>query len=369
MKPIQQNQFRKALLNWYRAQKRNLPWRGAKDPYKILVSEVMLQQTQVQTVIPYYKKWMKEFGSIKKLAGASLDKVLLLWEGMGYYTRARNLHQAAREIEKKYGGEVPRSYEMLLTLPGVGTYTAGAVASIAYNKRVPCVDANTRRVLSRVYCLRPSSLAEKKLQKIALDLMGKASPADFNQALMEVGSLICVAGNPRCDICPINKLCQAASRGAQNQYPSNQKRKKIEEIKVALGIIIRNGNLFVQKRPSHGLFAGLWEFPGGKIESGETPDKALIRELKEELGAKVKILSKGKTIQHSYTRFRVKLHPFLCGINGKISLKEKQSECRWISIEDMNSFAFPAANRKVFQNLMKDKSFYELLKKRKATPR
>tara|TARA_B100000315_G_scaffold121803_1_gene111646 strand:+ start:742 stop:1821 length:1080 start_codon:yes stop_codon:yes gene_type:complete len=351
-KSFQSSRFRKSLLKWYKAQKRDLPWRKTKDPYKILISEIMLQQTQVETVIPYYKAWMKKFNTIKKLAVASLDEVLMLWEGMGYYSRARNLHLTAKEIVKNYNGKIPDSFEDLLHLPGIGKYTAGAIVSIAFNKPAPAIDANVKRVLTRLFCLSPSSSKDKTFWELALNIMVTASPSEFNQAMMEIGALICVAKNPRCPNCPVRSYCKAYSKGMQTRYPAIRKPKKVEEIEVVLGIIFNNNMVYIQKRPPQGLFAGLWEFPGGKVEQGESPEKALHRELKEELGEKVRIISNGKAIRHNYTRFKVLLHPFICSARKRFSPGSRKGKFRWISREELKNYAFPAANRKIIRTLM-----------------
>lgn len=350
--------FRKNLLDWYHIEERDLPWRRTKDPYKILVSEVMLQQTQVETVIPYYNRWMEQFDSVNKLAAASLDEVLNLWEGLGYYTRAKNLHRAAQEIIVKYRGRFPESFRELIKLPGIGKYTAGAVASIAFNQAVPAVDANVRRVISRLLCSYPPP---QKLWDIAQSLIDKNSPADFNQAMMELGALICISKNPRCKICPVSSYCEAYKKCAQEQFPPKRKPQKTEEIRAVLAILVDNGRIYIQKRPLGGLWGGLWEFPGGKIEPGETAEEALYREIREELGVEIIIIGREKSIRHAYTRFRVILYPYLCQRKDNAPLTPQAAELRWVLLEELSRFAFPAANRKIIQVLKNDKRFLELI--------
>ncbi len=342
-------QFRPALLDWYIERERNLPWRQTKDPYKILVSEIMLQQTQVLTAIPYYNRWIKRFPDIKTLAYATMDEVLTLWEGMGYYNRARNLHKTARLILENHGGFVPASYKNLLNLPGIGKYTAGAVASIAFNQRVPAVDANVRRVLSRLYC---RNATEEELSRLSLHLLGEGPASDFNQAFMELGALVCISGNPRCGNCPVSAFCEANSNGVQEQFPTEKKRKKVEEVRTVVGILMdHEKKIYIQKRPQEGLFAGLWEFPGGKVGPKETPEKALQRELKKEMGIRITISRREETVRHTYTRFRAELTPFLCLLNGPPFPRLKDREFQWVLSEELSRFAFPAANRKIIKRL------------------
>jgi A/G-specific adenine glycosylase len=350
--------FQQSLLSWYDTEKRDLPWRQTNDPYKILVSEVMLQQTQVDTVIPYYNRWMDRFDSVDKLASASLDEVLNLWEGMGYYTRAKNLHRAAQEIVIKYQGRFPETFSDLIKLPGIGNYTAGAVASIAFNRAVPAVDANVKRVISRLLCSQPPP---QKLWDTAQSLIDKDSPADFNQAMMELGALICISKNPLCKRCPVSSLCQAYKKGLQERFPPKRKSRKIEEIRTVLGILVDNGKTYIQKRPLGGLWGGLWEFPGGKIEPGESPEEALYREIQEELGVEIIIIGREKDIRHAYTRFRVILSPYLCQLKGSDPLIPQAAEMRWVLPEELHRFAFPAANRKIIQVLKNDQRFQELI--------
>lgn len=344
--------FRKSLRDWYFGRKRDLPWRRTKDPYKILVSEVMLQQTQVQTVIPYYNRWIERFPNIKTLAFATVDEVLTLWEGLGYYNRARNLHATARDILEKHNGAVPASHQTLLRLPGIGKYIAGAVASIAFNQRVPAVDVNIRRVLARLYC---RNTTEKEFELLNLHLMGRGDASDFNQSLMELGALVCVSRPPRCTDCPVISYCRAGSEGLQERFPAEKKARKVEEICTVLGILMDSKKkIYIQKRPQAGLFAGLWEFPGGKVKAKETPEEALHRELWEEVGIKIRISRREEVVRHAYTRFRVELIPFLCLLEGNTFPKPKAREFRWVLSEELTRFAFPAANRKVIKRLIKD---------------
>jgi len=307
----------------------------------------MLQQTQVQTVIPYYRRWMERFPNIEALAGASEEEVLHAWEGLGYYTRARNLRLAAQGILTDHHGKVPDSREELRRLPGIGNYTAGAVASIAFQRQVPAVDANCRRILCRLYCLNPKA---KELEDMALDLMGKSDPAIFNQALMELGALVCTAAAPRCRECPLKALCLACKSGRQGRYPTRVKPLKVQELRMVLGIIEKSGRVYIQKRSEAGLFAGMWEFPGGRMKTGEEPEKALRREVRETLAAEIRGIRPRELVRHSYTRFRVVLHPFSCRLKGGANPGDREHQ--WINPEKLHQLPFPAANRRVIRDFV-----------------
>ena len=267
---------RQRLLAAYDAGKRDLPWRRKTDPYCIWVSEVMLQQTRVETVIPYYERWVERFPDLEALADADEDEVLLAWQGLGYYSRARRLHEGARVVRERYQGTLPPNSEGLRELPGIGPYTAGAVASIAYGEVVPAVDGNVKRVLSRLYDLPNPS--PKELQKLAGSLVDPSRPGDFNQALMELGALICTPRSPECHTCPLATECLALDQGTVEVRPSRKPKRPVPEMEVAVLVLAARDedealHLLLRKRPSTGLLAGMWEFPGVEVpEKGADPE-------------------------------------------------------------------------------------------------
>ena len=287
---MQKTELQRSLLKWYVKHKRDLPWRRLKNPYATFVSEVMLQQTQIKTVIPYFHRWMETFPTLEKFAKADLGKVLKLWEGLGYYSRARNLHKAANLIIEKHNGEIPSDHEVLLTLPGIGRYTAGAIASIAFEKPVPIVDGNVARVLSRVFLIKKDVLkleTQKELYKIATAIVPEKNAGDFNQALMELGSLVCFPDLPNCHLCPLAKLCIAREKGVQDKLPIKSKPVKKKSMTLLAGIVRDNEKILVRRRPPSGIWGGLWEIPS-VISSNGTNFSAKDRKNFEELcGIKV----------------------------------------------------------------------------------
>jgi A/G-specific adenine glycosylase len=344
------------LLNWYDEQKRDMPWRKNRDPYRILVSEFMLQQTQVKTVIPYYKHWMKSFPTAKKLATADESHVLKHWEGLGYYSRARNLRKSAIHIQHEFKGKVPDSMENILKLPGVGRYTAGAVLSIAFDKRVPVLDGNVKRVLSRFFLLNENGnnkKSETRLWDTMEDLLPEKRCGDFNQAFMELGATVCLPKNPFCNECPLKQLCEANKSNKQLLFPPPKTTIKTSKIQVSAAVIFKKGRVYIQKRRAKGLMGGLWEFPGGKMESGETDIECLRREIKEELGVNIRIREKLMTHRHSYTRFRVTLHVFHCQIHSGTLSPSACDDWKWIKPDELKQYAFPAANVKIIKLLNK----------------
>lgn len=343
------------LLSWYEEEKREMPWRENLDPYRILVSEFMLQQTQVKTVIPYFEQWMKSFPTLEKLGQARESTVLKHWEGLGYYSRARNLRKAAQIIQQDYFGKVPNSLEEILKLPGVGRYTAGAVLSIAFGQKVPVLDGNVKRVLSRLFLLKENG-SDRKSENILWDTMQDLLPetgaGDFNQAFMELGATVCLPKKPLCLLCPLKQNCQAQKSKKQSLYPPPKQKTSNTKIEVSAGVIIRKNKIYIQKRLAGGLMGGLWEFPGGKFEPGETPEKCLHREIREEMGVTLHIDEKLMTVKHSYTRFRVTLHVFLCRIRSGRIAPSQCEEWAWVKSEELETYPFPAANVKIIKKLM-----------------
>ncbi len=346
--------FQKKLEHWYSTHHRKLPWRLTRDPYKVWISEIMLQQTTVKAVIPYYNRWLELFPDMKTLSKAPLQKVLKAWQGLGYYQRARNLHQASKIIVETHGGQIPREYEELKRLPGFGSYTTAAVLSFAYDKPYPVMDANVRRVVMRLMRMhrKTSSKNDKELLRFMTPLLPKKRIGTYNQALMELGALICRPKNPLCLLCPIPDFCQAYKAGEQEIIPHPRERsyKKIEAV---VGIIQKEGKFLIQKRPPDGLLAGLWEFPGGKMKKNEKPEESLRREIKEELGVNAtpgKLLT---TVQHAYTQFQVKLYAFSCSLESESLVRRKN--LRWVTLKGMRRLPFPTGSARIVKYLEEKK--------------
>ncbi len=347
-------EFQKRLKSWYRFHHRKLPWRQTKDPYKIWISEVMLQQTTVQTVIPYYMNWIKIFPEVKALSEVPLQTVLKAWQGLGYYQRAKNIHEASKIIVNHFEGQIPKNYDDLKTLPGLGHYTSNAVLSIAFDKPYFAIDANVRRILMRI--LRKPGKASQKIDKELLctisSLLPQKNMGIFNQAMMELGALICRPGNPLCLLCPISDFCLAFEAGEQEVIPLSKKR-FYQKIQAVVGIIEKQGKYLIQKRPSIGLLADLWEFPGGKIKKGESSNQALRREIKEEVGTEVRQEKRLITVKHSYTQFQVTLHAFFCSLKTEPRLDKSRQ--RWVSLKGMRRYPFPSGSAKIIKFLEKMK--------------
>ena len=335
------------LLDWYNNNQRRLPFRGSNDPYKIWVSEVMLQQTQIKTVIPYYRQWVKEYPTLKSAANADLDKLLKLWEGLGYYNRCRNFHKALIIVDQKYNGIIPNKFNEILSLPGVGHYTAGAVLSIAYNKCIPAIDGNVTRVMSRVLGIK--NLTKRNRSRITNNvqkLIPISDPGSFNQGLMELGALLCTPTNPSCEKCPLSNSCKAHKYKQPELYPLAKKKKVNPHYTIVAGIIWRKEKFFIQKRDEKAMLGGLWEFPGGKVENGESLKEALNREIKEECDILPIIKDKIGCVEHSYSHFSISFHCFHCVENGERIKSSKR--IAWITPKEIALFTFPKANHKIF---------------------
>jgi A/G-specific adenine glycosylase len=342
--------FSKKLLGWYAVHHRKLPWRETHDPYKIWISEVMLQQTTVLVVIPYYKKWLSQFPDIETLSAAPLQQVLKVWQGLGYYQRAKNLHRSARILLDEYKGKIPENYEELIKLPGFGPYTTAAVLSIAYDKSFPVIDANVRRVWMRIMGLTKESTpkVDKEIQKHMEPFIPSAKMGTFNQAVMELGSLVCKPKNPLCLLCPVEEYCKAFALGEQEIIPRPQRR-SYRKIEAVIGVIEKGGKYLIQKRPSTGLLSDLWEFPGGKKRKDETLEHALRREIKEELATEIDGIEFLTEVKHAYTQFQVKLHAFKCQLKGNPSLSKDGHS--WVSLRGMRKYPFPSGSAKIVQFL------------------
>jgi A/G-specific adenine glycosylase len=341
-------EVRRRLLAWYDANRRDLPWRGTRDPYAIWVAEVMLVQTQVDTVIPYYVRFLRRFPDVSALGGADLDDVLKAWEGLGYYARARNLHRAARTIVERHGGQLPEDEKNLRALPGFGPYTAAAVASIAFGRPALAVDGNARRVLSRLHDIAHPRPTELRRAGAGL---AQERPGDLNQALMDLGSTICTARAPSCPACPLDAVCLARARGTIEERPGRRAARRRPHYDIAVGVVWRGDEILIAKRRPEGLLGGLWEFPGGKPEPGEPLEAAAVREVGEELGVDVEVGEKLATVDHAYSHFEITLHAFHCRYRAGTPRPIGCQEFAWVKLDELDRYAFPAANRRVLERL------------------
>lgn len=350
-------QFRASLLRWYRRNRRNLPWRETRDPYRTWISEVMLQQTQVSTVIPYFHNFLEKFPTVEALARADLQAVLKSWEGLGYYARARNLHRAAQALANGQRGEIPGAYADFRKLPGVGDYIAAAVLSIAFGEPRAAVDGNVKRVLARLFLIA-SPVNDPASGKIYRDageaLLDRDHPGDFNQAMMELGALICRPQNPLCRQCPVRKFCGAFAQNRREEFPRRLPKKAAPEYHIAAGVVRRDGRVLITRRAEKGLLGGLWEFPGGKVREGrETAEQACLREIKEEVNLEVKVGAHLARVKHAYTHFKIVMEVFLCDyLSGEVVLNGPL-DFRWITVEEIGKYPFPGANHKFMPQLIK----------------
>jgi A/G-specific adenine glycosylase len=347
--PVEISGLRRRVLAWYESDRRPLPWRATRDPYRIWVSEVMLQQTQVNTVIPYYRRFIRRLPNVRQLARADLEDVLKLWEGLGYYARARNLHRAAGMLVERHAGRIPDRWEDFRALPGVGDYIAAALLSIAFEKPYAVVDGNVKRVLARLLTMAApvnQTASHTIFQAEADRLLDRRRPGDFNQAVMELGAMVCTPSSPNCTICPLTRFCAAHRGGTVAQYPRRVASRPVPEVQIAVGVVYKNGRVLITRRPSQGLLGGLWEFPGGKLREDESPAAACVREIKEEVNLEVTIERPLVQVRHAYSHFRIHMHVFRCRFTaGRVHLNGPVDH-RWVRIADLDQFVFPKANHK-----------------------
>jgi A/G-specific adenine glycosylase len=349
------------LLHWYRLNKRSLPWRDRQpvDSYAVWVSEIMLQQTRVEAVIPYYEKWMKLFPTVRDLAAASERDVLNAWEGLGYYSRARNLHKAAKLVAEQYGGELPRDLQELGKLPGIGRYTLGAIASIAFGLDVPALDGNIKRVYARIFDIPDpvdTPKGEKLLWEAAEKQLPKGQAGDYNQALMDLGATICIPKNPRCLVCPLMKICRARQNGTQNLRPVKTPRKAVPHYVHTAGVIVRADRVLLARRPSEGLLGGMWEFPNGRV-TGD-PLEGLAQALKT--GYNIRLRKDRRTVpdqeplaivQHGYTHFSVSVHVYRC----RLASAPDGENLRWVLLDELDGFPMGKIDRQIANLLQNGK--------------
>ena len=347
-------EFQNQLLRWYRQQARRLPWRATDDPYAIWVSEVMLQQTQVKTVLLYFDKFIQRFPDVRALARADLTDVLKLWEGMGYYARARNLHRAAGIVVTEHNARIPSTRRQFQKLPGVGDYIAAAVLSIAFNQVEPVIDGNVKRVLARLFEIDAPvnrSASYRRFHQIATELIPSKHPGDFNQAMMELGALVCTPANPRCPECPANRMCRANAHHSVDRFPRKIKPRPVPQIPMAIGVVFRNDRVLITRRPPKGLLGGLWEFPGGEVNAKEPPETACVRIIKQTTNLSVTVDSFLTKISHAYTHFKIKADVFICTHQRGSVILQHAIDHRWIGLDALDDYPFPKANHKFFKPL------------------
>ncbi|MBN2310896.1 MAG: A/G-specific adenine glycosylase [Candidatus Hydrogenedentes bacterium] len=342
--------LRRRLLAWYGRHARDLPWRGSRDPYAIWVSEIMLQQTRIDQGTPYFERFMAAFPTVFDLAAAPEDRVLKLWEGLGYYARARNLHRAAKGIAGERAGRFPDTAAGWRKVPGVGRYTAGAIASIAFGERAAVLDGNVIRVLTRLFDIRAcadDAATRRDLWGLAERLVPVKRPGDFNQAMMELGACVCTPKAPQCAACPARALCRAHALGVEAERPVRRAKAAVPHQEAVAAAIRKNGRYLLGKRPGGGLLGGLWELPGGTVGPGESHAGALERILRDELGMAVRVGGLVASIDHAYSHFTVTVHVYRCAHMGGTPSPKTHTELRWTLPGEFGRFAFPKANLKV----------------------
>jgi A/G-specific adenine glycosylase len=340
-----------SLLRWFRTAARKMEWRETRDPYRIWVSEILLQQTRVDTAAPYYTRFLERFPDVDSLAAAAADEVLSAWEGLGYYARARNLHRAARIVRDRFRGKVPSTVGELMELPGVGRSTAGAIAAIAFGRDEPILDANVRRVVARLFAVRGklrSAVAEKRLWDLSARLVAKRKGRATALALMDLGAGVCLPRFPRCGECPLGADCAAFRAGMQGEIPPKASRQAVPHHDIVAALFQRDGGrYFLRRREPDGLLGGLWSFPSGRRRPEESLEEALERSMREKLGVRILIQTKAGTVRHAYSHYRITLHGFLCTVAGT-ELPSGEGTA-WLRPGGEHGYALPRADRKLIE--------------------
>jgi A/G-specific adenine glycosylase len=352
-----------ALIGWFKANQEALPWRHDRSAYKVWLSEIMLQQTQVSTVVPYYERFLSRFPDVNALAAAPLEDVLKAWEGLGYYSRARNLHRCAQIIVREYEGIFPSTVASLGKLPGIGPYTAGAIASLAFGLDAPVLDGNLIRVFARLFDIDEDitqTQTKRRLWKLAEQVLPPGRAGVWNEGLMELGRRICIPRAPRCDQCPVSHYCRARQHSVQALRPVRQRKTRTPHFDVTAAVLYQpNGLILIAQRPLDGMLGGLWEFPGGKCQLGETLPECLAREMQEELGVEIAVGPQIAVIKHGYTHFRITLFAYLCRLVSGTPQTLGCADWKWVTLEEMDRYAFPATDRKII-NVLKNNGLQAL---------
>ncbi len=352
-------------MGWFEKNRRTLPWQDGtgrltnkERNYRVFISEIMLQQTRLDQALPYYERWIKSIPSFEALAKAPMQKLLKLWEGLGYYARVRYLKRAAQIIVQKHGGRIPSDYGQIRALPGVGDYTAAALASFIHRQPYLAVDGNNFRVLSRILAM-PGSFSNqagrRKLAQAGSELLDPRRPGEFNRALMRLGVLICLPKNPQCGICPVRQFCKAYRTKRVARFPTPRRRINAPHYQIAAGIVWKEGKILIAQRKPNGLLGGLWEFPGGKRHSGEALKEACRREIREETGISVRVGRLAQKIRHGYSHFSITLSVFHCSYEKGIPQALGCQKVRWVRPKELHKYPFPRANQKVVPALASGK--------------
>lgn len=344
--------FQERLLDWFATHQRPLPWRSTYAPYHVWISEIMGQQTQMERVALYFSRWIARFPDIIAVAQADEQAILKAWEGLGYYSRARNIQRAAIRLTETGTPEIPADYQQLIDLPGIGPYTAAAILSIAFNQPFPLRDANVERLFARLDDIdRPlkQGATQKRLAAMADTLLHRENPRHYNQALMELGALVCTPKKPACTLCPVQIHCRAHRADTVEFRPLPTGKQRKIEITMACGIIRNGQEYFIQQRLPDDIWGGLWEFPGGRLEEGERPEQAAAREIEEETGWRISDLTPFTTVVHHYTRYRVTLHGFTCELPYGAAAPSLTAASRyaWVPLAQLGDYPFPAGHRQL----------------------
>lgn len=353
------NELADKLLTWYAAHGRELPWRNKPEPYAVWVSEIMAQQTRLETVMPYFERWMSLFPDVHALAAADQQDVLNAWEGLGYYSRARNLHKAAGIVANTLNGRLPEARPELEALPGIGRYTAGAILSIAFGQDEAVVDGNVKRVYARMFAVEEAvntPAGEQAIWALAEMHLPRGQAGDYNQALMDLGAMVCLPRQPDCPACPLNGLCLAFQSGQTDAFPAKQPKPKSPHYTVTAAVIHgKDGRVLITQRPQDALLGGLWEFPGGKQEDGENLETCLKREIWEELACKIEVREPLGVFRHAYTHFKVTLHAFHALLESGQPELHYHQDARWVPITDLDDYPMGKIDRMISQQLQAEK--------------